>query len=78
MTGTGVFKGHAEVDVARISGAFDGDLVVRNQLEVHATGRVTGKVRYARLQVDPGGELNGDIAAGDKPPAEASLPPALN
>ncbi len=80
VTDTGVFKGRAEVDVAKISGAFDGDLTVRNHLEVHSTGRVSGKIRYSRLQVDAGGELNGDIASGSKTPAEPvpALPPTLN
>jgi cytoskeletal protein CcmA (bactofilin family) len=28
---------------------------------IHATGRVTGKVRYGRLLVQEGGEISGDI-----------------
>jgi len=57
----GVFCGTAGVDIAEIHGRFEGELTVRKQLVVHATGRVTGKIRYARLMVEEGGELTGDI-----------------
>lgn len=77
VSDTGVFKGSAEVGVAKISGVFDGDLVVRGHLEVLSTGCVSGKIRYARLQVAAGGELNGDIAASAAP-LESGPPAMLN
>jgi len=57
----GVFCGTAGVDIAEIHGRFEGEITVRKQLIIHATGRVTGKIRYARLMVEEGGELTGDI-----------------
>jgi len=59
----GSFTGTAGIDVAEIRGRFSGDLTVRKCLTIHATGKVTGKVRYARLVVEEGGELSGEIAA---------------
>ncbi len=41
----GEFKGAAEVDVADISGRFDGDLTARQRLIVRAGGKVLGKIR---------------------------------
>jgi cytoskeletal protein CcmA (bactofilin family) len=38
-----------------------GDLTVRKCLTIHATGRVTGKIRYGKLVIEEGGELDGDI-----------------
>ncbi|HEX4943541.1 MAG TPA: polymer-forming cytoskeletal protein [Usitatibacteraceae bacterium] len=58
---TGSFKGSADIEVAEIRGAFDGELTVRGRLVVHATGRISGKVRYGKLLVQEGGELTGDI-----------------
>ena len=57
----GSFRGKAEIDVAEIRGTFDGELTVRARLVVHATGRVTGKVRYGKLLVQEGGEIAGDV-----------------
>ena len=58
---TGTFKGEAEIDVAEISGSFEGTLVARELLMVRANGRVTGKVRYGRLEIERGGQINGDV-----------------
>lgn len=47
----GSFKGTADIEVAEIRGSFDGELTVRGRLVVHATGRLSGKVRYGKLLV---------------------------
>lgn len=69
----GVFAGTVAVDVAEIHGRLEGELTVRKQLILHATGRVTGKVRYARIKVEEGAELSGEVglleAAAAKPKA---------
>jgi cytoskeletal protein CcmA (bactofilin family) len=59
----GVFVGKAGIDVAEIHGRFEGELTARKQLVVHATGRVSGKVRYGKIAIEEGGEVSGDIAA---------------
>ena len=58
----GTFKGEAFIDVAEIKGSFVGTLVARELLLVRATGRVSGKVRFGRLEVERGGRLEGDVA----------------
>jgi cytoskeletal protein CcmA (bactofilin family) len=82
----GVFCGNAGIDIAEIRGRFEGELTVRKQLVIHASGRVTGKIRYGRLTVEDGGEISGDIGAlnatdpfgrRDKPAAAPLKPPAL-
>ncbi|MBV8620297.1 MAG: polymer-forming cytoskeletal protein [Curvibacter sp.] len=57
----GAFKGAAEIDLAEIRGRFDGDLTVRQKLVIHATGRVSGKIRYGKLIIEEGGQLSGQI-----------------
>jgi cytoskeletal protein CcmA (bactofilin family) len=58
---TGLFKGAAEIDVAEISGRFEGNLVARQRLSVRATGRVVGSVRYGELEVERGGVISGEV-----------------
>ncbi|QDQ28063.1 polymer-forming cytoskeletal protein [Chitinimonas arctica] len=57
----GAFAGKVSIDVAEIHGEFEGELLVREQLIVYATGRLKGQIRYGRIQVEEGGELAGDI-----------------
>ena len=80
----GVFCGTAGIDIAEIRGRFEGELTVRKQLVIHATGRVSGKIRYGRLTVEDGGELSGDIGTmesadpfGRRDKSTALKPPAL-
>jgi cytoskeletal protein CcmA (bactofilin family) len=57
----GAFKGSAEVDLAEIHGTIDGNLTVRQKLVIHATGKVTGRIRYGKIVIEEGGQLSGDI-----------------
>jgi cytoskeletal protein CcmA (bactofilin family) len=57
----GVFQGTIAVDQAEINGRFEGELTVRKQLVIHATGKVTGKIRYAKIKIEEGAELSGEI-----------------
>ena len=71
----GAFKGEAEIDTADIRGRFEGKLTVRHKLVIHATGRVTGTVRYGSLVIEEGGQLCGEVqvatAAGTADSAQA-------
>ena len=58
----GVFAGTVGIDVAEIRGRFEGELTARKHLIIHATGRVSGKIRYGKITVEEGGELTGDVA----------------
>lgn len=59
----GAFSGKVGIDVAEIHGVFEGELTARQRLVVHATGRVSGKIRYGKILVEEGGEISGDIRA---------------
>ena len=65
ITATGTFKGIAAIDAAEISGNFDGTLTARDILIVRATGRITGTVRFGKLEIERGGEVVGDIGLCD-------------
>ena len=58
---TGVFKGDIEINVAEINGQFEGALTARNRLVIHSKGNVKGRIRYAELEVERGGRIEGDV-----------------
>ena len=74
ITQHGVFQGTIAVDNAEIHGRFEGELTVRKQLVIHATGKVSGKIRYAKIKVEEGAELSGTIEMNDK--AQSNVTPA--
>ena len=65
----GTFKGKVGIDVAEIHGAFEGELTARERLIVHATGRVSGKIRYGRLVIEEGGHIDGNVEEEHAPRA---------
>lgn len=72
----GVFSGKAEIDTAEVRGAFEGDLTVRKRLVIHATGKVTGTIRYGAMMVEEGGSISGDVATLAAGPSLAKTPEA--
>jgi cytoskeletal protein CcmA (bactofilin family) len=64
----GIFCGTVAVDTAEIHGRLEGELTVRKQLVIHATGKVTGKIRYAKIKVEEGAELAGEISMMERGP----------
>ena len=66
ITPHGVFQGTIAVDNAEIHGRFEGELTVRKQLTISGAGKVSGKIRYAKIKVEEGAELSGEISMLDK------------
>ena len=60
---SGYYKGFADVQVADISGHFEGELVAHDQLILRAGGRINGTVRYGRIVIEAGGKVSGDMQA---------------
>jgi cytoskeletal protein CcmA (bactofilin family) len=65
----GVYSGTVGIDVAEIHGCFEGELTARKQLIIHATGRVSGTIRYGKLTIEDGGEISGTISTLSGPGA---------
>jgi cytoskeletal protein CcmA (bactofilin family) len=77
ITEQGAFKGAAAIDIAEIHGLFEGNLTVRERLVIHATGKVSGKIRYGKIVIEEGGQLSGEISFGAAPSsggAPAAMP----
>jgi cytoskeletal protein CcmA (bactofilin family) len=62
IAANGAFVGKVSIDVAEIDGVFEGELTARSQLMIRSTGRVSGTIRFGKLVVEKGGELNGEIS----------------
>jgi cytoskeletal protein CcmA (bactofilin family) len=62
----GLFKGNALVVDCEISGIFEGELTVTGLLVIHPTGRVSGKIRYAEMELSRGARLSGDVDMRDE------------
>jgi len=70
----GMFSGKVSIDIAEIRGRFDGELTARDQLIIHATGRVSGKIRYGRIKIEEGAEISGDVAQLESRPLRSATP----
>lgn len=69
----GAYEGTVGIDVAEIHGRFDGELTARQQLIIHATGRVSGKIRYGKIFIEEGGEISGDVQSLSKTGSRETL-----
>ena len=58
---TGSCKGEVQAESAVISGRFEGRLIVRLRLLIKSGGQVRGSVQYGQVEIEPGGELQGDM-----------------
>ncbi|MBU6365806.1 MAG: polymer-forming cytoskeletal protein [Gemmatimonadetes bacterium] len=58
----GKVSGALEADTVELQGEGPATLTAKVSLVIRASGRVTGTVRYGRLEVEPGGVLQGDLA----------------
>lgn len=58
---SGRVKGEAQVEAASIDGHYEGTLKVSGCLSVRGSGRISGTVEYAALEVEKGGCIIGEI-----------------
>ncbi len=63
---SGTLKGTAEVEDAEISGAFEGDLLVRGRLIIYSTGVIRGNVTYGEIEIERGGQVSGNVRNVDE------------
>lgn len=70
------FKGSIRVEDADIAGLFDGDMVVRRRLRVRATGRLRGRISYGHIEIEAGGQIDGEVARLQPVVPQAAAPDA--
>ncbi|WP_408870836.1 bactofilin family protein [Gluconacetobacter takamatsuzukensis] len=74
----GMFRGEIEVEDADLAGTIDGTLTVRGSLTIRSSGRLLGKAKCRRLQVEDGGQVSGhlEMITGAAPAAAPETPAA--
>ncbi|MEP3247804.1 MAG: polymer-forming cytoskeletal protein [Sneathiella sp.] len=75
---SGIFNGEVIIDTADISGEFEGTLTARTRLIIRKTGRVSGDIQYGEIEIEPGGEISGNLSktgqkSADQKKADVSL-----
>jgi cytoskeletal protein CcmA (bactofilin family) len=53
--------GKVKTDSAEIRGTLQGEVVVRNLIDIRSSGSVSGNVQYGRLALEPGGILTAEV-----------------
>jgi cytoskeletal protein CcmA (bactofilin family) len=61
ITESGYFKGKVDIAIAEIRGHFEGQLIARERLIIYKTGRVTGTVACAEIEIERGGIMSGEV-----------------
>jgi cytoskeletal protein CcmA (bactofilin family) len=69
---SGHFKGSAEIENADIAGRYEGTLTVRERLFIRSTGKISGKITYGQIEIEPGGEISGEVHVGPRRPGSDS------
>jgi cytoskeletal protein CcmA (bactofilin family) len=74
----GRVAGRLTAEVVDIYGDGPQEVTAYKSLTVRASGRVSGTIQYARLEVEPGGELDGELVPlTDAALAAAGFPAAM-
>ena len=58
---TGRLFGSVKTDTAEIHGTLQGDVVVKNLIDIRSSGSVSGNVKYGRLALEMGGSLTAEM-----------------
>ena len=75
----GQLAGMAICEIARISGKLDGEIEASELLQIENTGRVDGKIGYARLVIEDGGLIKGEVSPNkNRSPQDLPARPITN
>lgn len=58
---TGRVFGSVQTDTAEIHGTVQGNVVVKNLIDIRSSGNVSGNVKYGRLALEMGGNLSAEM-----------------
>jgi cytoskeletal protein CcmA (bactofilin family) len=61
LSDTGNWHGSARCTDALLAGAFEGELLITNKLEIRATARIKGRISAAHVAVAEGAVIEADI-----------------
>jgi len=56
-----VVEANVEIGEMEIGGSFKGQILARDKVIVHSTGRIQGQIQTKEIEVRPGGVIDGSI-----------------
>lgn len=62
---TGVLKGKVTAEVVDVRGEIHDNLSAKKSLFIRSTGKVIGTVQYAEIEIEKGGDLQGNLLKSD-------------
>jgi cytoskeletal protein CcmA (bactofilin family) len=62
---TGILKGKITADLVDVRGEVHENITSNKALFVRATGKVTGTIQYAEIEIEKGGDLQGNLSKID-------------
>jgi cytoskeletal protein CcmA (bactofilin family) len=68
---TGILKGKVTADLVDVRGEVHENITSNKALFVRATGKVTGAIQYAEIEIEKGGHLQGNLSKIDSIPRAA-------
>lgn len=68
---TGVLKGKVTADLVDVRGEIHENVTSNKALFVRATGKVIGTIQYAEIEIEKGGDLQGNLSKIDSAPKAA-------
>ncbi len=73
---SGVVKGKVTADLVDVRGEVHESVTSNKGLFVRSTGKVSGSVRYAEIEIEKGGDLQGNLSKIDAASNADSVPKA--
>jgi cytoskeletal protein CcmA (bactofilin family) len=61
----GVVRGNLTADVVDVRGEIQQNLIAHKSLFIRATGKVKGSVTYTELEIEKGGDIQGNLIRAD-------------
>jgi cytoskeletal protein CcmA (bactofilin family) len=70
---TGRITGRVSAKLIDVRGQLHNTIVSEKSLIVRATGKIVGKVHYAEIEIEKGGEIEGALHQGSEPVAASTV-----
>jgi cytoskeletal protein CcmA (bactofilin family) len=59
---SGILKGKITADVVDVRGEIHENITSNKSLFIRATGKVTGAIQYAEIEIEKGGDMQGNLS----------------
>jgi len=68
---TGVLKGKITADLVDVSGEVHENITSNKSLFIRSTGKISGTIQYAEIEIEKGGDMQGNLGKIEAGPSAA-------